>query len=66
MAIIYENKKILLTYNSAKSFVRKLKCEDLEASKKREAFIKQSKVSLQVAKSNGVTKITLKSNSNNM
>ncbi|SFJ11104.1 hypothetical protein SAMN02910355_1060 [Terrisporobacter glycolicus] len=42
MAIIYEDKKILLTDNSAKNFVRKLKREDLEASKKRDAFIKQS------------------------
>ncbi|MEG2364685.1 MAG: hypothetical protein RSC26_14390 [Terrisporobacter sp.] len=62
MATIYEDKKILLTNN----FVRKLKSEDLEASKKRDAFIKQSKKSLQVTISNGVTKITLKSNSNNM
>ncbi|WP_148556538.1 hypothetical protein [Terrisporobacter sp.] len=66
MAIIYEDKKILLTDNSAKNFVRKLKREDLEASKKRDAFIKQSKESLQVTRSNGVTKITLKTNSNNM
>jgi len=66
MAIIYEDKKILLTDNSAKNFVRKLKREDLEASKKRDAFIKQSKESLQVTRSNGVTKITLKPNSNNM
>lgn len=66
MAIIYEDKKILLTDNSPKNFVRKLKREDLEVSKKRDAFIKQSKESIQVTKSNGVTKITLKSNSNNM
>lgn len=62
MAIIYEDKKILLTDNSAKNFVRKLKREDLEVSKKTDAFIKQSKESLQVTKSNGVTKITLKPN----
>ncbi|XAM51692.1 hypothetical protein TVTCOM_18040 [Terrisporobacter vanillatitrophus] len=30
MEIIYEDKKILLTDNSDKNFVRKLKCEDLE------------------------------------
>ena len=64
MAIIYEDKKILLTDNSAKNFVRKLKREDLEASKKRDAFIKQSKEYLQVTRSNGATKITLKSDSN--
>ncbi|UEL47224.1 hypothetical protein [Terrisporobacter hibernicus] len=66
MAIIYEDKKILLTDNSAKNFVRKLKREDLEVSKKRDTFIKQFKESLQVTRSNGVTKITLKLNLNNM
>ena len=66
MAIIYQDKKILLTEKSAKSFVRKLKSKDLEVSKKRDAFIKQSKESLQVTRTDGITKITLKSNTKSM
>lgn len=66
MEIIYQDKKTLLTEKSAKSFVRKLKSKDLEVSKKRDAFIKQSKESLQVTRTDGITKITLKSNSKSM
>ncbi len=60
MAIIYDNKKISLTDNSAKSFTKKLKSKNLDASKKRDAFIKESKQSLKITTSNNITTIKIK------
>ena len=60
MAIIYEDKKILFTDHSAKNFVKKLKSKDLDASKKRDAFIKSSKESLKITTNNNITTITIK------
>lgn len=60
MAIIYDNKKISLTDNSAKNFAKKLKSKDLDASKKRDAFIKESKQSLKITTSNNITTIRIK------
>ncbi|WP_297136946.1 hypothetical protein [Terrisporobacter sp.] len=60
MAIIYDNKKISLTDNSAKSFTKKLKSKNLDASKKRDAFIKESKQSLKITTSNNITTIRIK------
>lgn len=60
MAIIYENKKISLTEESAKRFVDKLKSKNLEASKKRDIFLKQAKSELKVTNVNNITVITTK------
>jgi len=54
---MYENKKISLTEESAKKFVSKLKSGNIEASKKRDEFIKQSKQKLKVTNSNNKRKI---------
>lgn len=59
MAVIYESKKIVLTDDSAKKFVSKLKSKDLEISKKRDAFIKQSKEKLNVVNNDNVITITI-------
>ncbi|MGL6105627.1 hypothetical protein [Romboutsia sp.] len=60
MAIIYEDKKILLTEELAKRFVNKLKSKNLEASKKRDIFLKQAKSELKVKNVNNITVITTK------
>lgn len=63
MAIVYENKKIVLTEESAKKFIKKLKSKDLEISKKRDEFLKKSKENLYIKhNSNNVTTIKLKYN----
>ena len=60
MAIIHEDKKILLTEHSAKNFVKKLKSKDLDTSKKRDAFIKSSREILKITTNNNITTIKIK------
>lgn len=65
MAVVYESKKIVLKEDSAKKFVSKLKSKDLEASKKRDTFLKQSKEKLNIINHNNVVTISVKGRVNN-
>lgn len=65
MSVVYESKKIVLTEESAKKFVSKLKSRDLEASKKRDAFLKESKEKLNIINHNNVVRISVKGRTNN-
>lgn len=60
MAVVYESEKIVLIGDSAKKFVGKLKSKDLEASKKRDKFLKESKEKLNIINHNNVVTISVK------
>ena len=60
MAVVYESEKIVLIGESAKKFVSKLKSKDLEASKKRDKFLKESKEKLNIINHNNVVTISVK------
>lgn len=55
MAIKYENLKVCLTEETAKSFLNKLRKNNPEISRKRDMFINQSKENIRVEKTtNGI------------
>ena len=60
MAVVYECEKIVLIGDSSKKFVSKLKSKDLEASKKRDKFLKESKEKLNIINHNNVVTISVK------
>lgn len=50
MGIVYENNKIILTNETAKSFSEKMKNPDKEVMKKRDKFLKECRENIEVIK----------------